>query len=223
MGHENENLLEESKVKATRKDFQLGRRVFHMSMGIATATAYNLLVTHERAIYILGTTACLIYLVEQIRINYPEFADRLSIVSKYFLRAEEQLHESAAIPYIMAILLTILSFPKIIALVAIYTLAISDPLSAIIGIKFGKHKIRPNKSVEGSLAFFLTSFLCCLLILLSYVDGLTGRVVIVSLILSLSSTCFELLPIKIDDNLTIPLFTAFTLWILCAIFAIPLA
>ena len=81
---------------------------------------------------------------EQIRINYPKIA-YLHLLNKYFLRAEEHLKESAAIPYLMGLLLTIISFPKSISLIAIYTLAISDPLSAIVGIKFGKRSIVDGK------------------------------------------------------------------------------
>ena len=43
-----------------------------------------------------------------------------------FFRAEEQFRESAMTPYVIAILLTILTFPKTIALIAICTLAIAD-------------------------------------------------------------------------------------------------
>lgn len=47
-----------------------------------------------------------------------------------------------------------LTVPKLPALLAIYTLAISDPLAAIVGVRFGGHRIRRNRSVEGSCAFF---------------------------------------------------------------------
>jgi dolichol kinase len=71
----------------------------------------------------------------------------------------------------MGVLLTLISFPKVVALVAIYTLAVADPLSAIIGIKYGKTKIVKGKSLEGSLAFFTAS----LIITFSYSFG--GQVI----------------------------------------------
>ena len=40
--------------------------------------------------------------------------------------------------------------------------AISDTLAAIIGIKYGKLMLK-NKSLEGCLAFFLSSFIICYL------------------------------------------------------------
>ena len=205
-------------VKATRNDFQLGRRFFHASMGIIVASTYHAFLTHQQIVYILGTAACLLYVIEQIRISYPEFSKRFSLVGRYLLRAEEQIKESAAIPYAMAILLTILTFPQTIAVGAIYTLAIADPLSAIIGIRYGKRRVVPNKSLEGSFAFMVATF-CCLSYVLVDAEGMfTWHIGIVAFLVSFSCAIFEMIPIKIDDNLTIPLFTAFTLWIFSSFF-----
>lgn len=215
-----ENNKKRYESTATRKDLQLGRRFFHAMSGIITATLYNLLLTHQQVVYLLGSLACTFYVLDQIRVNYPEFAKRFKVVNKYLIRAEEQLKESSGIPYAMAMLLTILTFPKMVALVAIYTLAIADPLSAIIGIRFGKRHIVEHKTVEGSAAFFFACFLSCLLILLSSVEGMTGRIWFVSFLVAGIVTAFEMVPIKLDDNLTIPLFTAFTMWIVCGLFGI---
>ncbi|CAN0271062.1 unnamed protein product, partial [Chrysoparadoxa australica] len=79
---------------ATRKSLQLPRRLFHCSMGIGVGLVYQFLLTHSRAIYILGFCACVVYILEQIRINYPELAGNIKIINKYLFRAEEQLKES---------------------------------------------------------------------------------------------------------------------------------
>ncbi len=142
----------------TRKNLQLVRRLFHMGAGITIASLYWFTFSHQAAIHTLGLVACLLYVMEQVRINYPEMAARFLPLSKFVMRAEEQLKESAMVPYVFAVLLTIITFPKPLALIAIYTLAIADPLSAIIGIRFGKHKIVSHKSIEGSLAFFVHIF-----------------------------------------------------------------
>lgn len=203
------------KIKATRKDLQISRRLFHMANGFVFATAYAFTFTHQQIVYFCGTIASIVYVLDQIRVAYPEKVKRLDGISKYILRAEEQLKESAAVPYIMANLLTILTFPKTIAISAIYVLAFADPLSAIIGIRFGKTRVVKHKTLEGSLAFFLTTFL-----VISTVFSLSGthgwQLWSMSLSVAFIASCFEMIPLKIDDNLTIPLFTAFILWIFCA-------
>ena len=208
-----------SEVVATRKDLQLSRRLFHMSNGFVIATAYAIIFTHQQIVYFCGTVACLMYLFDQVRIAYPERIKSFERLSKYLLRAEEQLKESAAIPYIMANLLTIITFPKLIAISAIYTLAFADPMSAIVGIRFGKNRLVKEKSIEGSLAFFVTSFLFISLVFT--VGGASSwQVWLMAFSVSFLTTCFEMIPLKLDDNLTIPLFTAFLLWIFCAILGI---
>lgn len=206
----------------SRKNLQLARRFFHMGTGTTIATLYWFTFTHQQAIHLLGLGACLLYVMEQVRINYPEMANKLLPVSRFFMRAEEQLKESAMVPYVIAVLLTIITFPKPLALIAIYTLAIADPLSAIVGIRFGKRKIVPHKSVEGSVAFFLSAFLISLGIF-SLTLGAAGLLAFsLAFLLAFFSSAFEMAPIKLDDNLTIPLFTAMTGWVLCYLFGVPL-
>jgi len=204
---------------STRQDLQIARRLFHVANGSIFATIYLVSFSHQQMVHLLGTIACLLYVVEQLRINYPEIAGKLIPMTKFIIRAEEQLKESAMVPYVIAILLTIITFPKPIALVAIYTLAIADPLSAIIGIKYGKTRIVPHKSLEGSAAFFIATFFCTLIVLTIF-SGFSAEVFAISTLIGVLSSIFEMLPIKIDDNLTIPLFTSFALWLICALFGI---
>lgn len=205
---------------STRKNLQLARRLFHMANGVGVATVYLISLTHQQMIHFLGTLLCVLYIVEQVRINYPETANKLLPITKFIIRAEEQLKESAMLPYTIAVLLTIITFPKPIAIVAIYTLAIADPLSAIIGIKYGKNKIVEHKSLEGSGAFFISTFICSIIVLSGYQGKLDWTMTFISFAIALLASAFEMIPLKLDDNLTIPLSTAFMLWILCGLFGV---
>jgi len=199
----------------TRQNLQIARRFFHMANGVAVATLYWISFNHSQMVHALGTIACVLYVFEQIRISYPEKAQKFIPMTKFIMRAEEQLKESAMVPYAFAVLLTIITFPKPIALVAIFTLAIADPLSAIIGIKYGKRRIVSHKSLEGSAAFFISTLVVSLFVLGIYSGGLNGMVALISLLVAFLASGFEMLPLKLDDNLTIPLFTASILWIIC--------
>ena len=101
---------EQTVFKATRNNLQLPRRLFHLANGTIIATLYLFYIEHNVAVHIIGVGVCLFYIFEQLRVKYPEYADSFSKVSSYFYRAEEQLKESAMIPYAMGLLLTILSF-----------------------------------------------------------------------------------------------------------------
>jgi dolichol kinase len=217
-----ENTYNNVEALPTRNNLQIPRRLFHMANGSVIATLYWLSFSHSQMIRFLGTIACLLYVAEQIRINYPQVSAKFLPITKFVMRAEEQLKESAMVPYAFAVLLTIITFPKPIALVAIFTLAIADPMSAIIGIRFGKRKIVSHKSLEGSAAFFISTLIISNIILFNFVDASDGMIILLSLLIAFFTSCFEMIPLKIDDNLTIPLFVSFIMWMLFESFGIVL-
>lgn len=125
------------------------------------------------------------------------------IFKKYFfnrvLREKEVTSFMGSTYFLLSTILTIILFPKGIAILSILFLILSDTVAALTGKLFGKISIF-NKTVEGSIGFFLTS----VLIVLAYPDigfkeGLLG---------SICATIIEFLPLRIDDNLTIPLGSA---------------
>jgi len=207
---------------ATRRDLQLGRRLFHLANGVTIASAYALLFTHQQVVHVFGTIACLVYIVDRVRIHYPEAAARLPWLNRLFFRAEEQFKESAMIPYAIAILLTILTFPKPVALIAIYTLAIADPLAAVVGIRWGGRELAPDRSIEGMLAFFTATFVVALVVLGVATPAPYVTIAGAALMIAVVAAGFELLRLRIDDNLTIPLLVGFTGWIACAVWGISL-
>jgi len=86
-------------------------------------------------------------------------------------------------------------FEKDIAIISMLILAIADSMAAITGMRFGKRKWF-GKSVEGSLAFFVTTF-----IIVSYFSNDTG----INILGAALITIVELLSGKLNDNLTIPI------------------
>lgn len=198
-------------IEAKRSDLQWPRRFFHCISGITVAYLYFKLFTHSQAVYLLGFLTCLIYIFEQVRVNYPEYSAQFNLYSRYLLRAEEQLKESAQVPYIMGLLLTILSFPKPVAIASILILAIADPLSAIIGIRFGTKKVTDSKTLEGSLAFFFACLFCVVFSFSAYGD-MSGQLWAMALCVAIIVSLFELIPLRIDDNLTIPIFSGVIIW-----------
>ncbi len=111
---------------------------------------------------------------------------------------------------VMAALLLVLFFPKIIAVTAFAMVAVSDTLAAITGKIMGKHRFG-KKSMEGSGAFFLSA-LC----IITVVPGLN---LFIGLAMAIAATVTEACMVrigefKIDDNLSIPLVSA-SIGVLC--------
>jgi dolichol kinase len=99
--------------------------------------------------------------------------------------------------------------------IAVAVLATSDALAALVGKTYGLKRFtvdaNDKKSAEGSVIFFLSSFLIVHLILLLCTS--TGRLesVLIALLIALIMTAFESVSINGVDNIFIPLGTIFIL------------
>lgn len=117
-------------------------------------------------------------------------------VFKSILRTHEQKGAiTGATYYIVSTLLCIAFFDKHIAIVSIFFIILGDTAAALVGTMWGRTKLIGNKSLEGSAACFIV---CAAISLfwLNPIVGLTGAFV---------ATLVELLPLRINDNLTMPL------------------
>ena len=98
--------------------------------------------------------------------------------------------------FLFSTILTILLFPKPIAIASLLILIFADTAAALVGKAIGRVPIG-GKTLEGSLAFFITS----LLIVWIYpnLNRCSGTLA------ALGATVIEILPVRMYDNLTIPL------------------
>lgn len=108
--------------------------------------------------------------------------------------------------------LVFLIFPKIIAIISFTILIISDLSAALIGRRFGKHKLF-DKSWEGTSAFMITG------IIVVFIYYYTLQAPISLLIFGSLGAIFAgfieaaSVTLKMDDNLSIPLSVGLVMWI----------
>jgi dolichol kinase len=145
---------------------------------------------------IVGCLAGIAVIVEFLKWVSAPFRDFFFRIFKFILRTHEQKGAiTGATYYIISILLCIFFFEKSVAIVCIFFIILGDTAAALVGRRWGRTKLIGNKSLEGSAACFAV----CAVITLFWVNpiiGLAGAFV---------ATLVELLPLRIDDNLTMPL------------------
>ena len=110
-------------------------------------------------------------------------------------------------PYVIAAaLLSVILFPKIIAMTSFTVMLLGDTAAALIGRRFGVHKINHGtKSLEGSIAFFITGILTVFLFQFLFNTGLLFTICgIIGVFLACLAEVYEN-RIHIDDNFSIPL------------------
>jgi dolichol kinase len=105
-------------------------------------------------------------------------------------------------------------FPKEIAIMAILILTICDTTAALIGKNFGKITYH-NKTVEGTITFFITG---AIIILLTPKITNTVPEYFIAFFALLLASLSEFLLSKIDDNISVPLVFSIVYYVLFKIF-----
>ena len=108
---------------------------------------------------------------------------------------------------------------KYLVITSILSWGLGDALAAIIGIRFGKNKLNmnfvdENKTIEGSLAMLITSFIACLVTLIIFKHYPIWKYVVAPILVAISLTYIEAISKKGVDNILCPLVASIILLVL---------
>ena len=117
------------------------------------------------------------------------------------MRKHEKSRVTGGLYMIIATIIVFSVFDFKIALVALLLTVFGDLTSAIIGIRFGRHRIKNGKSWEGFIGGLIINIIVALIFLFEYP--------LIALTMALVASFVELTTYKLDDNLTVPLSSAF--------------
>lgn len=115
--------------------------------------------------------------------------------------SREHFQFTGAIYVLTSALLCLCLFGKEVAAIALTVMMISDCAAALIGRSVGKIKIHKNKTLEGTLAFFISAVAINLLFWPVYPFGWKS---VVACVMATLAELYEDL-IEIDDNLAVPI------------------
>ncbi|MDE0299800.1 MAG: SEC59/DGK1/VTE5 family protein [Candidatus Poribacteria bacterium] len=180
---------------------ELRRKSIHL-IGLIVPIVYIFIERHQ-AVIAVGILVIGALVMELLKAVWPSFSVVFYRVFTPMLRTHERNGAiTGATYFLVGAFLPILLFPKILAIVCILFMILGDMAAALIGKKWGRTKLFPRKSLEGSLACFLV----CVLIAIVKLNPA------VAIIGALAATVVEVLPIKLDDNLTMPLLSGLAMY-----------
>jgi dolichol kinase len=184
---------------------EIRRKSLHM-LTILAPIIYNL-APYNTSLIISASLVIIDIIFETIRLLYPTINRILLKLFEGTYREKEKENVSTLIWTLSGIFLTIFIFSdnKNVVTLALLYLAFGDSVAAIVGVMFGKIRLGSRgKSLEGSLAFFAIAFICGLFFVEPIYASLTAFV----------GAAIEFLPLPVDDNFVLPIFTAGLLSIL---------
>lgn len=164
------------------------RKIFHMVLGVVMGLLFlyfrkRYLVAFITGILCGGLVARLL-LLKGVKLKILEpFIDKFGRPLEFGL---------GAMNFFIGALITVLFFSREYAAIGVIVLGVSDGFATIMGYT-SKHKVYMTKTFEGTMAFFVSSFIIIL----------AGTTLFQALFVSIILSLVELIA-PVDDNLLIP-------------------
>lgn len=177
------------------------RKAVHIAMGLVTLT-FPWLFREVWPVSVLALLAMgalmgtrLIAPVRERFGNVLHGVERHSLGEVYF-------------PLAVAALFLLAKDNRLLYIIPLLTLTLADAVAALVGVRYGQHRYATSegsKSAEGSLAFFLVTFLSAHVPLLLLSDTGRAESLLIALVLGILVMLFEAVSTGGLDNLFIPL------------------
>lgn len=175
--------------------FEVARKFVHLSGSLIPLSYLFLDPTKLQALLILGGIAFPFVAADFLRLKWPAANQWFQHWFRVAMRPGEEDRPTGAAYYFLACWLTILLFERTVAVAALLILAYADTAASVVGQALGGYRLAKGKTLSGSAAFLVTTFLVALPFF-SPSTALGGALIV---------TVAECLPLPLDDNVTIPL------------------
>jgi len=194
--------------KEMKQEIEIRRKILHLVLGVIIS---GLVFYEILNAYILGALTVLAAIV--LFLYKKKLVPGLDFLLDLFERSEyrKKFPGKGLLFYLLGSTIVVALFPKDISVASILILAIGDSIPNMVGMYYGRIK-RPfsnTKFLEGAIAGMILSFLAVINFVIWY-EALAASIVA----LFLEGIDMKIGLDKIDDNLTVPIFAAVTIFVI---------
>ena len=190
------------------KQLELGefsRKIFHLLNMVVPLIHVYLIKDRMEMLIFLSLMLIFCFFIEVYRTRYFIIQKFFKKYLHFMMRESEKEGEVTGATWVLAgSLITIILIPKPFCIIALFFLAVGDAFAALVGMNYPFLKIG-RKTLSGSIACFV--FCCIIGLLFSY--GLNTSTIIFGAFIA---TLTELSSLKINDNLSIPIFSGLSMY-----------
>ena len=196
------NFISEAEIKIDDESFTGHKWRIVLRFGTIIFLFFYAFISLAVALFSISIFAAIFIALDFIRLK-KEFQSKKndessSKVDVLFRKKEKKKFSSISV-YLIAYFITLVIFPKNIAIVVTVFLIFGDTFGKFFGLAFGKHRIL-DKTIEGSLAYLgvvlISGYLLYEFLNISPIVLILGGI---------SAPITELLTLDMNDNFTVPL------------------
>lgn len=182
---------------------ELARKAFHLASLVLPAAFW--ILPRRAGIAMLLLAAAVALAIEFARARHRGTRYQFLRRTRAMLRPHERRGLSGATYMAFAYATAGLVFPKPIAVAAMFYDGLGDAAAAVVGRRWGRHRVTSGKSWEGFAAAFATNLLVGL--------AVPGIGVAAAVAGAFAAAWLELAPLPLDDNLRVVLGGGLAAWV----------
>jgi dolichol kinase len=187
------------------------RTAVHVAAGLFAMVMLEVFSNYKLAISVVaGAWFVYAWVCEVIRKFSPAFNEKIMKLYGSVAHPHERFKINSATWYASALFLISLTQSTIWGVTAVMVLAVGDPVAAFVGRRYGRIRLLHGRSLEGTLAFFVSAAVTLFAVLtLWHASELSlAKTLMISLVASGLGAVAELLSLRVDDNFSIPMSAA---------------
>jgi dolichol kinase len=172
--------------------------VLYLVSGLLIAPPYDRLPVLVLLTLFIGVMVWL----ESWRFRNPKVNRWLFEHFRGYTKEKERAKISTTTLFLASALITIVVFPRGVAVAALLFLTVGDPIAEIVGVNYGRLKIVGGKTLEATLAAFAACLLAASPLLLLESLDLSPVALLIG---AAAAAVTELFTLRVDDNFTVPI------------------
>ncbi len=187
--------------------YALRREVYRKALHITSVVLplFVWLVPRSVSLAVLLPVTVLALLIDGLRLRFRLPRYHFLRLTRILLRPRERHGFAGATYMAVAYAAAVLIFPKPVAVAAMLFNGLGDAAAALVGRRWGRHRVRRGKSLEGTGAAFATCLLVGLLL-----PGIPAMAAVVGAVVA---SALELADLPPDDNLWVTLGGGAGVWV----------